>query len=229
MTANAQKVLVIDDEASIRRLLKLNLEEAQFHVLQAVDGREGLHLAAAERPDIIILDMGLPDQRGLEVLRALRQWSETPVVILSVEDDPDTIIQALDAGADDYVTKPFRSGELLARLKACLRRSFKAAFPQPQVRIGNIHLDLGKRGVTKDGVSVKLTATEYDLLVYLVKNRGKVVTHAQILKSVWGPQAPADSSYPRVYMRHLRLKLEDNPEAPAYFLTELGVGYRLKD
>lgn len=224
------KILIVDDEASIRRLLRLTLEGVPYQVSEARDGREGLHLAAAERPDLIVLDMGLPDKRGLEVLRDLRTWSATPVVILSVENETETIISALDAGADDYIAKPFRSDELLARLRVCLRRSLAATAPTPVVHLAaKLVVDLEKRLVTKADVPVKLTATEYDLLVYLIKNRGKVVTHGQILKSVWGPGVAADASYPRVYMRHLRQKLEDHPEEPTLFLTELGVGYRLSE
>lgn len=222
-------ILIIDDESSIRKLLRLTLESVPYRVVEAHDGREGLHMAAAERPALIVLDMGLPDKRGLEVLRDLRTWSDVPVVVLSVENDPDTIIQALDLGADDYVTKPFRSDEFLARLRVCLRRTLKAQAPRPKIQLGDIEIDLEKRIVLKASEAIHLTATEYEFLIFLVKNQGKVVTHGQILKAVWGPSAPADSSYPRVYMRHLRQKLETRPDEPVYFLTETGVGYRLSD
>lgn len=223
----AAKVLIVDDEASIRRLLRLTLEAVPYQVVEARDAREGLHLAAAERPDLIVLDMGLPDRRGLEVLRDLRTWSQIPVLILSVENETETIITALDAGADDYMTKPFRTEELLARLRVCLRRNLAATAETPVVQLQGIQVDLEKRLVTKHGTPIKLTATEYDLLIYFIKNRGKVVTLGQILKSVWGPGAASDASYPRVYVRHLRQKLEDNPDEPGLILTELGVGYRL--
>ena len=223
------KVLVIDDEASIRRLLKLTFEGVPYHVVEARDAREGLHLAAAERPDLLVLDMGLPDRRGIEVLKDLRSWSTIPVVIVSVENETETIIAALDAGADDYITKPFRSDELLARVRVCLRRNLASTAPTPIIQLKNVSVDLEKRLVSKDNVAIKLTATEYDLLVYLIKNRGKVVTHGQILKSVWGPTAADDASYPRVYVRHLRQKLEDNPDEPSLIITELGVGYRLSE
>ena len=222
-------ILVIDDEASIRKLLRLTLEAVPYRVVEAHDGREGLHLAAAERPSLVVLDMGLPDQRGLEVLKNLRSWSATPVVVLSVENDPDTIIQALDAGADDYVTKPFRTDEFLARLRVCLRRSLKEKAAEPRVQLGDLTIDLEKRTVLKNSAPVHLTATEYELFTYLLKNQGKVVTHGQILKAVWGPSVPSDSTYPRVYMRHLRQKLETHPEEPDWLLTETGVGYRLRD
>lgn len=222
-------ILIIDDEASIRKLLRLTLEGVPYRVVEARDAREGLHLAAAERPSLVVLDMGLPDRRGMEVLKDLRSWSQIPVVVLSVENDPETVIEALDLGADDYVTKPFRGDEFLARLRVCLRRSLKEQVSQPQVVLGDVEIDLEKRQVKKADAIVHLTATEYELLVYLLKNQGKVVTHSQILKAVWGPQAPADSSYPRVYMRHLRQKLETRPDEPELLLTETGVGYRLVD
>lgn len=222
-------ILVIDDEASIRKLLRINLEAIPYRVVDARDAREGLHLAAAERPSLIILDMGLPDRRGMEVLREIRTWSDIPIIILSVENDPETIITALDIGADDYVTKPFRNDELLARMRVCLRRDLKNTAKTALSVFDDVVVDLEKRTVTKKAKEVHLTSTEYDLLIFLLKNQGKVVTHGQILKAVWGPHAPADSSYPRVYMRHLRQKLETSPDEPRYLLTETGVGYRLKD
>lgn len=225
---NAQTILIIDDEASIRKLLRINLASA-FRVIEARDGREGIHYSAAERPALIILDMGLPDRRGDEVLREIRSWSKVPVIILSVENDPETIVRALDLGADDYVTKPFRTDELLARVRVCLRRSQEAVSESPVSRIGDIEVSLEKRSIRKNGSEVHLTSTEYEFFIFLLKNKGKVVTHGQILRAVWGPQVPADSSYPRVYMRHLRQKLETNPESPEVLLTETGVGYRLKD
>lgn len=220
-------ILIIDDESSIRKLLRLTLEGVPYRVVEAVDGREGLHLAAAERPALIILDMGLPDRRGNVVLKDLRSWSNVPVIILSVEKEPSTVIDALDLGADDYVTKPFRSDELLARVRVCLRRSIHEQVTNSIVYIKDIEIDLVRRHVRKGIDLVHLTSLEYDFLIFLVKNQGKVVTHNQILKSVWGPQAASDSSYPRVYMRHLRQKLETHPEEPQIFLTETGVGYRL--
>lgn len=224
---NLPTILIIDDESSIRKLLRLTLESVPYRVVEAVDGREGLHLAAAERPGAIILDMGLPDKRGDEVLKEIRTWSDVPIVILSVEQEASTIISALDAGADDYVTKPFRTDELLARVRVCLRRSLPATASGNIVSIKDVEIDLEKRIVRKNGQSVHLTATEYDFFLYLLKNQGRVVTHNQILKAVWGPQASNESSYPRVYMRHLRQKLETKPDEPEILLTETGVGYRL--
>lgn len=222
-------ILIIDDESSIRKLLRLNLEAVPFRVVEAKDGREGLHFLNSERPSLVILDMGLPDKRGNEVLKELRSWSKAPVIILSVENDPSTVIDALDIGADDYVTKPFRTEELLARVRVCLRRAVSEVSPEPVKMIADLEVDLEKRQVRKAGVEVHLTSIEYEFLLFLIKNRGKVVTHGQILKAVWGPQAAADSSYPRVYMRHLRQKLETQPDDPKLLLTETGVGYRLKD
>ena len=222
------KILVIDDESSIRKLLGLTLGTS-YEVIDAKDGREGLHFAASHKPDLVILDMGLPDRRGLEVLKDLRGWSDVPVIVLSVENDQNTIISALDSGADDYVSKPFRTEELLARIRVCLRRHSVNKENQSVLTMKNLEIDLEKRVVKKDGVEVHLTATEYSFFIFLLKNKGKVVTQGQILKAVWGPQVSSDSSYPRVYMRYLRQKLETNPDEPELFLTETGVGYRLKD
>lgn len=226
---NLPTILIIDDEASIRKLLKITFEDVPYRVVLAQDGREGLHLAAAERPSLIILDMGLPDKRGSEVLKDLRTWTQIPVVILSVENDPATVVEALDLGADDYVTKPFRNDELLARVRVCLRRSVSNVSASPVLNIEHLSIDLEKRIVQKNNEQVHLTSIEYDYLVFMIKNRGKVVTHGQILKAVWGPAADSEASYPRVYMRHLRQKLEQKPDDPKILITETGVGYRLKD
>lgn len=222
-------ILVIDDEASIRRLLKMTLEAVPYKVVEARDAREGLHLLAAERPSLVVLDMGLPDRRGNEVLKDLRTWTEVPVLILSVENDPATIVEALDLGADDYITKPFRNEEFLARVRVCLRRSLREQAPSSVFKIKDLEVDLEKRLIKKAGEAVHLTAIEYDFFMFLIKNQGKVVTHSQILKAVWGPQVASDSSYPRVYMRHLRQKLESDPNEPDILMTETGVGYRLAD
>lgn len=220
-------ILIIDDEASIRRLLRITLESVPYRVVEACDGREGLHLLAAERPSLVVLDMGLPDRHGKEILKDLRTWSQVPVVILSVEKDAQTVIEALDLGADDYVTKPFRTDEFLARVRVCIRRLTAQGPSEKIVRIKDIEIDLEKRVVKKSGVLVHLTSLEYDFLCYLVNNQGKIVTQSQILKAVWGPNVPSDSSYPRVYMRHLRQKLETKPDEPELLLTETGMGYRL--
>lgn len=222
-------ILIIDDEASIRRLLTLTLEAVPYRVVEARDAREGLHLLAAERPSLVVLDMGLPDKRGSEVLKDLRAWNQVPVLILSVENDPATIVEALDLGADDYITKPFRNEEFLARVRVCLRRNIQQPSADAIFKLKNLEVDFGKRTVRKSGEPVHLTSLEYDFFMFMIKNQGKVVTHGQILKTVWGPQVASESSYPRVYMRHLRQKLEVEPNDPQILLTETGVGYRLVD
>ena len=219
-------VLVIDDEPQIRRLLTVTLEANAYRVLSATSGQEGLVLAAQHRPGVVILDLGLPDLAGREVLRRLREWSSVPVIILSVQDDEAGKVAALDTGADDYVTKPFNTSELLARLRVALRHANK---PEEAVEFQSKHLrvDLALRRVTADGREVKLTATEYNLLRLLVRHAGKVLTHRQILREVWGPGHEEHTHYLRVYVAHLREKIEADPSNPELILTEPGVGYRL--
>jgi two-component system KDP operon response regulator KdpE len=224
----ASLILVIDDEVQIRRLLQLTLEGGGYRVAEAESGSLGLTEAAALRPDLIVLDLGLPDLAGVEVLRRLREWSQVPVLVLSARGGEGDKIGVLDAGADDYLTKPFGSGELLARVRVMLRRS-RTGEETKAVEIGPITVDLVARAVRKRGQLVKLTAKEYAFLRLLVVNRGKVITHAQILREVWGPKAEAQTHYLRVYMAHLRQKLEDDPNHPKYFTTESGIGYRLSD
>lgn len=228
MNEQQSKILIIDDEAQIRKLLHLTLESRGFKVVEAVNGREGVSFAATQRPDLIILDLGLPDMKGQEALKQIREWSEIPVIILSVQDDSETIVDALNIGADDYVTKPFEAGELLARVSVCLRRALKKDFEQTVIEVKQIKVDLTARLVYKNGVEVKLTSTEYDLLKYFIKNPNKVLTTRQILKEVWGPGSVEQAQYPRVYVRHLRQKLEENPDKPVLIQTEPGVGYRFK-
>jgi two-component system KDP operon response regulator KdpE len=218
-------VLIVDDEPQIRRLLTVTLEANNYRVLFAVSGQEGVVLAAQHRPALVILDLGLPDLSGQEVLRRLREWSTTPVIVLSVQDDEKGKVAALDAGADDYVTKPFNTDELLARLRVALRRSTKTA-EAAVVHAKNLVVDLATRRVTMSGKEVKLSKIEYDLLRLLVRHAGKVLTHRQILQEVWGTGHENDTHYLRVYIAHLREKLETNPESPELILTELGVGYR---
>ena len=218
-------VLVIDDEPQIRRLLRVTLEAGGYAVFDAATGRDGIVQAAQCRPEIIVLDLGLPDLDGVEVLKRIREWSRVPVIILSVRDREHDKIAALDAGADDYVAKPFNSGELLARLRAALRRG------QPQsasaiFRAGKIEVDLAARLVRKNGVEVKLTPTEYALLRLLVVHAGKILTHRQLLTEVWGPNAVEQTHYLRVHIAHLREKLEDAAARPKFILTEPAVGYR---
>ena len=218
-------VLIMDDEPQIRRLLTITLEVNGYRVLSAVNGQEGLVLAAQHQPALVILDIGLPDLSGQEVLRRLREWTEIPVVVLSVRDDEKGKVAALDAGADDYVTKPFNTEELLARLRVALRHS--ANLPEtPVLQVKNLVIDFASRRVTVGGKEVKLSKLEYDLLRLLTRHAGKVLTHRQILREVWGPGHDEDTHYLRVYITHLRGKIERNPETPELILTELGVGYR---
>ncbi|HTQ32267.1 MAG TPA: response regulator [Opitutaceae bacterium] len=220
------RLLVVDDEVQIRRLLRLALETAGYDVYEADGGQLGLSEAAGVHPDGIVLDLGLPDLDGREVLRRLREWSQVPVLVLTVRNSEDDKIGALDAGADDYLTKPFSGRELLARLRAILRRAQPAA-EETLVQLGDVEIDLSARLVRRAGAEVKLTAKEYDLLRYLAQHRGRVVTHQQILRELWGANAEDNTHYLRVYMTHLRQKLEADPRAPRLLKTESGVGYRL--
>ncbi len=221
------KILVVEDEPQLRKLLQLTLSSAGYKVIEAINGREGISFATTTRPDLILLDIGLPDILGTEVLKNIRAWSQVPIIVLSVMDDSDVIIGALNEGADDYVTKPYKPGELLARIKVCLRRSLKSTHEKSVFEFGNISVDLESRIVTKNGTEVKLTSMEYDLLRLFIKHADKILTSRQILKEVWGPSSLDQAQYPRVYVRHLRQKLEDDPENPRFFQTEAGVGYRL--
>jgi two-component system, OmpR family, KDP operon response regulator KdpE len=218
--------LVIDDELQIRRLLRVCLEANGYRVTEAATGSEGIAEAAQHPPDVVILDLGLPDLEGVTVLKRLREWSQVPVIVLSVRDSEEDKIAALDNGADDYVTKPFSSGELLARLRVAQRHSAPSS-ESTVFRSGQLEVDLAARLVKSMGKEVKLTATEYSLLRLFVRHAGKVLTHHQILREVWGPNYVNQTHYLRVYLAHLREKLEANPSQPELFLTEPGVGYRL--
>ena len=218
--------LIIDDEKQIRRLLRLALEGADHQVFEAETGQSGLEEIAYRRPDIVLLDLGLPDMDGVKLLRRLREWSDVPVLILSVRDDPDEKVAALDAGADDYVTKPFDTAELLARVRAAQRRSLTET-GEPVFKTGPLVVDFAARQVKLNGVEVKLTPTEYSLLRVLVLNAGKVVTHRQLLRTVWGEKAESQAQYLRVYVTHLRKKLEGDADTPSLIKTEVGIGYRL--
>jgi len=219
-------VLIVDDELQIRRLLRVTLEAHNYRVVEAASGQEAITEAAQRRPDLVVLDLGLPDLDGVVVLKRLREWSHVPVVVLSVRDREEDKVAALDNGADDYVTKPFNSAELLARLRVALRH----AQPMPEkslFRSGLLEVDLTSRVVRRKGAEVKLTATEYALLRLFVQHAGKVLTHKFILREIWGPNNLEHTHYLRVYMTHLREKLEANPARPDLFVTESGVGYRL--
>jgi len=224
--APAVPVLIVDDELSIRRFLRISLETGEYRVFEAETGAEALAKAAQVRPEVIILDMNLPDLEGVEVLRRLREWTSAPVIILSVRDADRDKVAALDAGADDYLTKPFSTDELLARLRVA-RRHAQPAAAEPVLTFGDVQIDLARRIVTRGGEGVKLTPTEYALLRLLALHAGRVLTHRQILKEVWGPQYVDETHYLRVYFAQLRQKLEANPALPRLIVTEPGVGYRL--
>jgi two-component system KDP operon response regulator KdpE len=219
-------VLVIDDEKQVRKLLRIVLEEDQYRVLESESGKQGLSDVALRRPDIVLLDLGLPDIDGLAVLKRLREWSHVPVLILSVKEGSEDKVSALDAGADDYVTKPFESSELLARLRAIQRRTTSGS-DEPFFRAGSLEIDFNARAVTVKGREVKLTVTEYALLKILAQHAGKVITHKQLLREVWGPNAEEQSQYLRVYMTHLRKKIEPADARDKLLRTESGIGYRL--
>ena len=222
-----QSVLIIDDELQIRRLLRVTLESVDYIVHEAETGESGLAEIAFRRPDVVILDLGLPDLGGIEVLKRLREWSETPVVILSVRDDEEEKVRALDAGADDYVTKPFSAAELMARLRVAQRK----AKPPNEVQIfsfGKLVVDLVARIVSLNGDIIKLTATEYSLLSLFVRHSGRILTHRQILREIWGPKSEEHRQYLRVYVTNLRQKIEANPKDPKLILTEPGIGYRFQ-
>jgi two-component system KDP operon response regulator KdpE len=218
--------LVIDDELQMRRLLRVCLEANGYRVSEAATGKDGIAEAAQHPPDVVILDLGLPDMEGVVVLKRLREWSRVPVVVLSVRDREEDKIAALDAGADDYVTKPFSSGELLARLRVAQRHAAPTS-ETTVFRSGQLEVDMAARVVKLKGKEVKLTATEYSLLRLFVQHAGKVLTHRQILREVWGPNYVEQTHYLRVYLAHLREKLEANPAQPELLTTEPGVGYRL--
>lgn len=218
--------LVIEDEKQIRRLLRMALEGADHQVFEAETGQAGLSEIVHRRPDVVLLDLGLPDMEGIKVLRRLREWTRVPVLILSVRDDPEEKVAALDAGADDYVTKPFDTAELLARVRVIQRRSIVET-GEPVFESGPLKVDLSARQVTLNGAEVRLTPTEYALLRALVQHCGKVITHRQLLRTVWGEKAESQAQYLRVYITHLRKKLESGADAPQLIRTEVGIGYRL--
>jgi two-component system, OmpR family, KDP operon response regulator KdpE len=218
--------LVIDDEPQIRKLLRIILEQEHYHALESDSGRHGLSEVALRRPDVVLLDLGLPDMDGLEVLKQVRQWSQVPVLILSVRDSPEDKVAALDAGADDYVTKPFEATELLARLRAIQRR-VPTGTEGAYFEAGHLAIDFNSHTVTVEGREIKLTATEYALLKLLALHAGKVVTQKQLLREIWGPNAEEQAQYLRVYMMHLRKKIEISEGPERLLRTESGIGYRL--
>lgn len=231
MSNLASTVVVIEDDPQLRRFLRTSLASEGLRVFEADTGRQGLVEVGTRKPDLVILDLGLPDMDGVEVVKALRDWTGLPILILSARDAERDKIEALDAGADDYLTKPFSLGELLARLRVALRHAAAApgANPAEIFSTGKLAVDLQKRLVYLDGAEIHLTPVQYRLLSVLVKHAGKVLTHRQIIKEVWGPAYVDNPHYLRIYMSQLRQKLEADPAHPEYLLTESGVGYRLKD
>ncbi len=223
---NKAVVLVIDDEPQMRKLLEITLQSNDYLPALAATAREGMHCAVSHPPDLILLDIGLPDKSGHEALRELREWYTNPIIILSVMSGEADIVKALDAGANDYLVKPFRTGELLARVRSALRMT-AAGTQRTEITIGDLHIDLAQRTVKKNGATIKLTATEYALLTLFAKNEGKALTHQYLLKEIWGPTFTSESQYLRVFIAQLRKKIEDDPNRPKYLITESGVGYRL--
>jgi two-component system, OmpR family, KDP operon response regulator KdpE len=221
------KVLVVEDEAEIRRFVRLSLQAESLDVAEADSVQRGLIEAGTQRPDLVVLDLGLPDGDGIDFIPGLRAWSEIPVIVLSARTTETDKIAALDAGADDYLVKPFGTGELLARVRAQLRRHPRANAEAPSVlEFGDVRIDLVHRGVERGGAALHLTPIEYRLLTHLASHPNRVLTHRQLLRAVWGPSHSQDTHYVRVYMGHLRAKLEADPSQPQYLITELGVGYR---
>jgi two-component system KDP operon response regulator KdpE len=227
---NKGLILLVEDEPQMRRFLRVILTGQGYQIVEAVTGKEGLTEAATRKPDVILLDLGLPDMDGIEVTKQFREWSSTPIIVISAREQEKDKIKALDAGADDYLTKPFAAGELLARIRVAQRHRLMQATGQEEsiFSADNLKIDLVKRQVFLDGKVVHLTPIEYKILVMLVRNAGKVVTHTLLLKEVWGPPYINETQYLRVYMAQLRHKLEANPARPRFLINEPGVGYRLR-
>ena len=224
----ADTVLVVDDEPPIRRFLRTSLTAAGYHIIEAENAADAMRLFAVEKPDLVILDLGLPDRSGFELIPEIRKTSTAPILVLSARHDERSKVQALDLGADDYVSKPFGMDELMARLRAALRHAFQLQGEQPVFVSGDLSVDLVRRHVTRGGQEVKLSPKEFDLLRHLVMHAGKVLTHSHLLREVWAPAQAEEVQYLRVFIRGLRQKLEPDPTRPTHILTELGVGYRLQ-
>ncbi|HPS83643.1 MAG TPA: response regulator [Bacteroidales bacterium] len=222
---NKPNVLIIDDESQIRKFLKLTLSSAGYYVSEAASGKEGIQTASMHPPDVILLDLGLPDADGKEILKQLREWFLSPIIILSVRDSEDEIVSALDSGANDYLVKPFRTGELLARIRTSMRQVSNRE-PTHIIQTSDLTIDLANRMVKKNNEQIKLTATEYSLLTLLARNENKVLTHQYILKEIWGPTFTEQSQYLRVFVGQIRKKIETDPNHPKIILTEPSIGYR---
>ena len=222
------KVLVVDDEPALARALAINLRAHGWEVVTAADGRSALEAAATEHPDVVLLDLGLPDLDGTEVLAGLRGWTKVPIVVLSARQHGEDKVEALDLGADDYVTKPFAMNELLARLRAAVRRGQDAAPETTEVVVGDLVIDLARKRVSRDGADVRLTPTEWSFLELLARNVGRLVTREQVLREVWGPSYEHETNYLRVYAAQLRRKLEADPAHPVHLVTTAGLGYTLE-
>ncbi len=226
MPAKGARILIVDDEEQIRRLLKVALGGHDYQIDEAASGQDGLRQAAIFHPDLIILDLSLPDLDGLSVLERIREWSQVPVIILTVQEHEDQKIKALDSGADDYITKPFSMGELLARIRVAMRHAADTE-DEPVIILGDLSIDLAHRLVTLKGKELKLTPTEYDILKNLAVHSGRVLTHKQLLCEIWGKEYQNETHYLRVYIGQLRRKIEPDATRPRYIITEPGVGYRL--
>lgn len=230
MSVDGPLILLIEDEAQMRRFLRLSLVSNGYRLVEADSARDGLAQATARTPELILLDLGLPDQDGLTVAQEVRRWSDVPIIVISARGSEDQKILALDAGADDFLTKPFGVGELLARMRVALRHASRSAgAPALRFAAGDLEVDLARRQVLVRGAEVHLTPIQYKLLGVLIQHAGQVVTHRQLLRDVWGPNSSEHTQYLRVYMGQLRHKLENNPSRPILLLTEPGVGYRLRD
>jgi two-component system, OmpR family, KDP operon response regulator KdpE len=228
--SSAPLIAIIEDEAAIQKFLQASLQAEGFRIVQAMTAREGLRLITQSHPALILLDLGLPDMDGIQIIQSVRGWASLPIIVLSARGEEKNKIEALDAGADDYLTKPFGVGELLARIRSTLRRATRPPGENEDhtFKIGPIHGDLASRQVFVDQQEVKLTKLEFDLLTLLVRNRDRVLTHQFLLKEVWGPGSANEAHYIRVFMANLRKKLEKDPSRPKYFITEQGIGYRLR-
>ncbi|MGC2063149.1 MAG: response regulator [Thermodesulfovibrionales bacterium] len=230
MTDEKATVLLIEDESQMRRFLRITVQGHGYKFMEALSGQEGLSEVATRNPDIVLLDLGLPDMDGLEVTRRIREWSRVPIIVLSARDQEDDKIRALDAGADDYLTKPFGAGELMARIRVALRHLTmqNAGGEEPVFTLANLRVDFSTRQVFRDGKDVHVTPIEYKLLAVLIRYAGKVITHSQLMKEVWGPGYADQTHYLRIYMAQLRHKLEVDPARPRFFINEPGIGYRLR-